>query len=91
MINSSSANTINLVKSKFLLFGKGLNTFVTLDTARSQYSFLGLLIDYYRQDLFLSLSHQCPLLRRWLFGKAASGLEKILCGVLVKRTPGMHG
>ena len=26
-----------------------------------------------------------------LGGKAASGLERILCGVLVKRTPGNHG
>ena len=27
---------------------------------------------------------------RWLCGKVASGLERILCGVLV-RTPGKHG
>ena len=29
----------------------------------------------------------CPLFRQWLCGKADSGLERILCGVLVKRTP----
>ena len=26
-----------------------------------------------------------------LCGKAASGLERVLCGLLVKRTPGKHG
>ena len=37
---------------------------------------------------FSSLS---PMFRQWLCGKAASGLKKILCGVLVKRTSGKHG
>ena len=31
-----------------------------------------------RQDSFLS--HRCPLFRQWLCGKAASGLQRILCG-----------
>ena len=31
------------------------------------------------------LSHRCPLFRHRLYGKAASGLEKMLCGVLVKK------
>ena len=29
--------------------------------------------------------------RQWLCWNAASGLERILCGVLVKRTLGKHG
>ena len=29
------------------------------------------------------LSHHCPLFHQWLCGKPASGLERILCGVLV--------
>ena len=33
------------------------------------------------------LSHRCPLFRQWLSEKATSSLERILCGVLVKRTP----
>ena len=37
------------------------------------------------------LFHRCPLFRQWLCGKAACGLKRILCGVLVKRTPGKHG
>ena len=41
-----------------------------------------------QQDLFLS--DTCPLFQRLLCGKAASGSERILCGVLIKRTPGMH-
>ena len=32
-----------------------------------------------------------PLFRQWLCWKAASGLERLLCGVLVKRIPGKHG
>ena len=32
------------------------------------------------------LSHYFPLSRQWLCGKAPSGLERLLCGVLVKRT-----
>ena len=42
-----------------------------------------------RQDSFLS--HRCPLFRQWLCEKAASGLEGILRGVMVKRTPGKYG
>ena len=37
------------------------------------------------------LSHCCPLFQQWLCGKAGTGLERILCGVLVKRTPGKQG
>ena len=37
------------------------------------------------------LSHHCPLFRQSLCGKAASDLERILCGVLAKRTPGKYG
>ena len=29
----------------------------------------------------------CELFRQWLFGRAASGLERILCEVLFKKTP----
>ena len=45
------------------------------------------LIILYRsaQDSFLS--HRCALFRRWLCGKAANGLERILCRVLVKMIP----
>ena len=39
---------------------------------------------------FIPLSHY-PLFLKWLCGKAASDLEGILCGVLVKKTPGKHG
>ena len=34
--------------------------------------------------------HRCPLFRRWLWGKAVSGLKRTLCRVLVKRTPGKY-
>ena len=34
-------------------------------------------------DRILFLSHHCPLFRRWLCGKVASGMDRILCGVLV--------
>ena len=39
----------------------------------------------------LKASHRCPLFQQWLCGKAASGLEGILCRVLVKRNPRKHG
>ena len=52
-----------------------------------QYSLRGLMIGI--ATGFIPLS---PLLfQRWLCVKAAIGLERILCGVLVKRTPGKHG
>ena len=35
-----------------------------------------------------SISHHCPFFCECLCGKAASGLEEILCKVLVKRTRG---
>ena len=57
------------------------------DPRLGQYSFRGLMI-VLRQDSFLS--HRCPLFRRWLCGKVASGLKRILSGVLVKGTPGKH-
>ena len=41
--------------------------------------------------IWMFLSHCCPVFWRQLSGKAASGLGRILCGVLVKRTPGKHG
>ena len=40
-----------------------------------------------QQDSFLY--HRCPLFL--LSGKAAKGLERILCRILIKRTPGKHG
>ena len=42
-------------------------------------------------DLRTGGSHRCPLFRQWFCGKATSGLEGILCRVLVKRPPGKHG
>ena len=36
------------------------------------------------QNLFIPLS-PCPLFQQWLCGKAASGLERILCRLLVKK------
>ena len=59
------------------------------DPQPGQYSFRGLMIVIARKDSFLS--HRCPLFRQWLCEKAASGLKRIMCGVLVKRTPGKHG
>ena len=38
-----------------------------------------------------SISHRCLLFRQQLFWNEASGLERILWGVIVKRTPGKHG
>ena len=55
------------------------------DPRLGQYSFRGLMI-VIMTDSFLS--HCCPLFRQWLCWKAASGLDRILCRVLVKRTPG---
>ena len=49
-----------------------------------QYSLRGLMITL-RQDSFLS--HLCPLFRLWLCGKAASGLERMLCTVLGPYSP----
>ena len=42
------------------------------------------------EDSHCDDSHRCPLLRQWVCGKAASDLERIMCEVLVKRTPGKH-
>ena len=42
-----------------------------------------------QQDSFHS--YRYPLFRQWLYGKAARGLERILCRELVKRTLGKHG
>ena len=105
--SSISAKALNLDQSKFLSFGnelnvstRGIDPFSTeprssvgsvanlrtggrwFDPRLGQYSFRGL-------DSFLS--HHCPLFRLRLCGKAASGLKRILCGVLVKATPGKHG
>ena len=38
-----------------------------------------------RQESFLS--HRCPLFQQWICGKAASGLGRILCRVLVNPFP----
>ena len=32
-----------------------------------------------------------PIVATMVYGQAASGLERLLCGILVKRTPGKHG
>ena len=44
---------------------------------------------YFRElinDLFLFF-HRCPLLRQGLCGKGATGLKRILCGVLIEELP----
>ena len=56
------------------------------DHQLGQYSFLGLMI-----VIATGFVPRCPLFQQWLCGKAASGLERTLCGVLVKRTPGKEG
>ena len=56
------------------------------DPRLGQYSLRGLML-----VIATFLSHRCPLFRHILCGKAASGLERILCGVLVEKTPGKHG
>ena len=38
--------------------------------------------------IYSSLS--CPLFVRWLCGKSASVLKRILCRIEIKRTPGKH-
>ena len=58
------------------------------DPRLGQNSFQGLTIVVTTE--FIPLSHRCLLFRLWLCGKATSGLETILCGVLVKRTRGTH-
>ena len=55
------------------------------DPRLSQYSVRGLTIVL---PTYLFLSHRCPLYRQFLCGKAASGLERILCKVVVKE---LHG
>ena len=42
-------------------------------------------------DLILASNHRFQMFGQWLCGKVASCLERILCGVLVKRTQGKHG
>ena len=53
----------------------------TTTTAEPHSSFRGLMIVIALG--LIPLSHCCPLFRQWLCGKAASGLERVLCGVLV--------
>ena len=53
------------------------------------YSFRGLTIVI--ATGFIPLSHGCPLFQQLLCGKATSGLDRILCRVVVKRTTGKHG
>ena len=38
----------------------------------------------------IRFSQCCPLFQKWLCGKAASGLERILCGLPVEDSPGKH-
>ena len=58
------------------------------DPLLGHYPFQGLMI-VIAHDSFLS--HNCPLFQQWLGGKAAKGLGRILCGVLVIKTQKMHG
>ena len=58
------------------------------DSRLGQYSFHGLMIVI--ATGFIPLS-PLSVVRQWLCGKAAGGLERVLCRVLVKRTPGKHG
>ena len=51
------------------------------DPQLGQYSFQGLMIVI--ATGFIPLK-RCPLFQRWLHGKAASGLERMMCRVLVK-------
>ena len=59
------------------------------DPRLGQFSFRALMIVIVTK--ITPLSHRCPFFRQRLCGKAASGLKRILCGVLVKKTPGKHG
>ena len=52
------------------------------DPRLGQYSFRGLMIVIATGSC---LSQRCPLFRQWLCGKAAGGIERILCGVLVNK------
>ena len=58
------------------------------DPTLGQYSYQGLMIVI--ATGFIPLS-PLSVVSTTVCGKAASGLERILCGVLVKRTPGKHG
>ena len=59
-----------------------------LDPQLGQYSLRGLMIVI--ATGFIPLSPRSIVLKM-VHGKAASGLERILCGVLGNRTPGKHG
>ena len=52
------------------------------DPRLGESSFRGLTIIIFRQDFLLS--QRCPLFRQLLYGKASSGLERMLCRVLIK-------
>ena len=67
---------------------KGENAGRWFDLRLGQYSFRGLMIVI--ATGFIPLS-PLSVVRQWLCGIAASGWERILCGVLVKRTQGRHG
>ena len=58
------------------------------DLRLGQYSFRGLMIVI--ATGFIPLS-PLSVVSTMVIAKAASGLERILCGVLVKRTPGKDG
>ena len=86
MVSSSMAKPHNSVDSVADLRTGGR----WFNSQLSQYSFHGLMT--VNETGFISLSPLSVVLTMdWLRGKAASGLERILCGVLVKRTPGKHG
>ena len=58
------------------------------DLRLGQYYFRGLMIAIATGSF---LSQRCSSFPQWFRGKAANGLERILCGVLDKRTPETHG
>ena len=60
------------------------------DTRLAQYSFQGLIIVVHCDRIHSPLTAVHYFDNSYV-GKAASGLERILCGELVKRTPVKHG
>ena len=54
------------------------------DPRLGQYSFRGLMI-VIATGFISFLFNRCPLFRQWFCGKAAIGLERMLCGLLVKK------
>ena len=58
------------------------------DPRLGQYSFRGLMIVI--ETGFIPLS-PLSIISTMIMWEAASGFERLLCGVLVRRTPGKHG